>query len=234
MSTHIAAAPGDIAKTVLLPGDPLRARFIAETYLENPVCYSEIRGMYGFTGTYKGHRVSVQGTGMGCPSIGIYASELIKFYGVQNLVRIGTAGSTDPGYGLGHVVLAQCACTDCGINHQRFGSIQYAPVPSFELLKKADSVAGELGITHSVAPVFTSDQFYDDRGEEKYALLKRYGVCAVEMETAELYTLAAGNGVNALAILTVSDLMYGDFASASAETRRTAYGDMITIALSLA
>ncbi|MGP1419044.1 MAG: purine-nucleoside phosphorylase [Sphaerochaetaceae bacterium] len=234
MSIHIAAKEGQIASTVLLPGDPLRAKFIAEHYLENPVCYSQIRGMHGFTGTYNGIPVSVQGTGMGAPSISIYVNELIKFYGARNLIRIGTAGSTSELYPLGHVVLAQAACSDSGINPQRFGTVQFAPAASFDLLSKAHAKAKELGIDASVGSVLSSDLFYDDNGTQKCSLLKNCGVYAVEMETCELYTLAAMHHVKALAILTISDLMYGSFESASAETRQTAYSDMIRIALELA
>lgn len=234
MSIHIAAQEGQIAPTVLLPGDPLRAKFIAENFLKDAVCYSQTRGMYGFTGTYNGIPVSVQGTGMGGPSIHIYASELITKYGARNLIRIGTAGSLSEEYPLGHIVLAQAACSDGGINPSRFGLMQFAPAASFDLLRRAYDKSNELGLGASVSTVVSNDQFYDERGDEKYALMKQYGAYAVEMETCELYTLAARHHVNALAILTISDLMYGSMESASAETRQTAYTGMIRLALELA
>ncbi|MDY4889306.1 MAG: purine-nucleoside phosphorylase [Sphaerochaetaceae bacterium] len=234
MSIHIAAKEGQVASTVLLPGDPLRAKFIAENFLDEIVCYSEVRGMYGFTGTYNGIPVSVQGTGMGGPSISIYANELIRYHGAKNLIRVGTAGSTSEKYPLGHVVLAQAACSDGGINSQRFGSLQFAPVASFDLLSQASARAAQLGMDFSIGSVFSSDQFYDEKGTRKCELMKEYGVCAVEMETCELYTLAAFHGVRALSVVTISDLMYGNFESDSSIARQTAYTNMIHLALELA
>lgn len=229
---HNAAAKGDIAEKILLPGDPMRARFIAENYLESPVCYNEVRGMYGFTGTYKGERVSVQGTGMGMPSIHIYASELIQEYGVKKLIRVGTCGSFKEGIDLKDVVIAMASTTDSGMNRDRFGNISFAPTASFELLRAAADKAKELQIKAVVSNIFTSDKFYDDRGKEKNALLASYGVAAVDMETCELYTLALKYGVEALTMLTVSDnLLTGG--RCTAEERQTAFGDMIRIALEI-
>lgn len=229
---HNMANKGDIAEKVLLPGDPMRAKFIAETFLENPVCYNEVRGMYGFTGTYKGERVSVQGTGMGMPSMHIYASELIREYGAKRLIRVGTCGSLREGIDLKDVVIAMASTTDSGMNKDRFGSISFAPTASFSLLKAAWEKAEELQVKAVVSNIFTSDKFYDDRGNEKNALLASYGVAAVDMETCELYTLALKYGVEALTMLTVSDnLLTGE--KCTAEERQTAFLDMIRIALEI-
>lgn len=229
---HNMANKGDIAEKVLLPGDPMRAKFIAENFLENPVCYNEVRGMYGFTGTYKGERVSVQGTGMGMPSMHIYASELIREYGAKRLIRVGTCGSLREGIDLKDVVIAMASTTDSGMNKDRFGSISFAPTASFSLLKAAWEKAEELQVKAVVSNIFTSDKFYDDRGNEKNALLASYGVAAVDMETCELYTLALKYGVEALTMLTVSDnLLTGE--KCTAEERQTAFLDMIRIALEI-
>ncbi|WP_373214465.1 purine-nucleoside phosphorylase [Ruminococcus sp. 5_1_39BFAA] len=229
---HNMANKGDIAEKVLLPGDPMRAKFIAENFLENPVCYNEVRGMYGFTGTYKGERVSVQGTGMGMPSMHIYASELIREYGAKRLIRVGTCGSLREGIDLKDVVIAMASTTDSGMNKDRFGSISFAPTASFSLLKAAWEKAEELQVKAVVSNIFTSDKFYDDRGNEKNALLASYGVAAVDMETCELYTLALKYGVDALTMLTVSDnLLTGE--KCTAEERQTAFLDMIRIALEI-
>ncbi len=228
MSTHINAKEGAIAESVLLPGDPLRAKFIAENFLENPVCYNEVRGMYGFTGTYKGKRVSVQGTGMGQPSISIYATELFKFYGVQNAIRVGTCGSVQENVALRDVLLAQAACTDSSLNTQRFNGMHYAPASDFSLLKQADLQAEKMGLKHTVGLCVSSDNFYDDK--ENWKLWAKYGVVGIEMESAELYTLAAKFKRKALAILTVSDhiLLGGE---TTAEERQTSFTNMIKLAL---
>ncbi|MBP5575990.1 MAG: purine-nucleoside phosphorylase [Treponema sp.] len=228
MSTHINAKEGAIAESVLLPGDPLRAKFIAENFLENPVCYNEVRGMYGFTGTYKGKRVSVQGTGMGQPSISIYATELFKFYGVQNAIRVGTCGSVQKDLELRDVLLAQAACTDGSMNTHRFNGMHYAPAADFSLLKQADLQAEKMGLKHKVGLCVSSDNFYDDK--ENWKLWAQYGVAGIEMEAAELYTLAAKFGRKALAILTVSDhiLLGGE---TTAEERQTSFTNMIKVAL---
>lgn len=232
MSVHIGAKENDIASTVLLPGDPLRAKFIAETFFENPVCYNEVRGMYGFTGTYKGKRVSVQGTGMGIPSISIYTHELIESYGVKNLIRVGTCGALKEDIKLRDVILAMSASTDSNVNNLRFNNINYAPTASFKLLKKAYDAAQQKGINTKVGSIFSSDTFYaDDPNISK--LMAKFGSLAVEMEAAALYTIAAQFGVDALSILTVSDsLVTGEVTTA--EERQKTFTNMIEIALELA
>ena len=231
MSTHIGAKNGDIAEAVLLPGDPLRAKFIAENFLENPVCYNEIRGMYGFTGTYKGKKVSVQGTGMGQPSLSIYVNELFRFYGVQKAIRVGTTGAVQKETRLRDVILAISACTDSAINTHRFGGRHFAPAASFNLLKTAYVEAKALGIEPLVGPVVSSDVFYDD--DEVWKLWAEYGILGIEMEAAELYTLAARFKREALAILTVSDhIALGT--STSAEERQSTFKAMMEIALNTA
>ena len=228
MSTHINAPEGAIAQTVLLPGDPLRAKFIAENFLKDAICYNEVRGMYGFTGTYNGKRISVQGTGMGQPSLSIYVQELFQFYGVQNAVRIGTCGSISEDVKLRDIILANGACTDSSLQSQRFGLMHYSPVPSFKLLNAAYNKANELGLKTVVAPCVSSDRFYD--ANENWKLWKKYGAAGIEMEAAELYTLAAEFKRNALAILTVSDhIITGE--ATTAEERQTTFKDMMKLAL---
>lgn len=232
MSIHIGAKQGDIAKTILLPGDPLRAKYIAETFLENPVCYNEVRGMYGFTGTYQGKKVSVQGTGMGMPSMSIYANELIEEYGVQRLIRIGTCGSMQEDVHIRDLVLAMSASTDSRMNQLRFKGKDFAPTATFSLLKEAYEEAIAQGIQPQVGNVITSDFFYHDE-PDTWKEWAAYGVLAVEMETAALYTLAAKYKVEALTILTVSDsLVTGE--QTSAEERQTSFKQMMQVALSLA
>ena len=228
MSTHINAPEGAIAQTVLLPGDPLRAKFIAENFLKDAKCYNEVRGMYGFTGSYNGKRISVQGTGMGQPSLSIYVQELFQFYGVQNAVRIGTCGSISEDVKLRDIILANGACTDSSLQSQRFGLMHYSPVPSFKLLNAAYNKANELGLKTVVAPCVSSDRFYD--ANENWKLWKKYGAAGIEMEAAELYTLAAEFKRNALAILTVSDhIITGE--ATTAEERQTTFKDMMKLAL---
>ena len=185
---HIGANKGDIAETILLPGDPLRAKYIAETFLEDVVCYNNVRGMLGFTGTYKGKRVSVQGTGMGIPSIGIYAHELIAEYGCKNLIRIGTAGSTHEDVKIRDVVIAMAASTDSNINKLRFNGADYASCANPELFIKAYELGKERNISIKAGNILTSDTFYGDEvdGWKKWA---KFGILCVEMETAQLYTL---------------------------------------------
>ena len=230
MSLHLGASEGAVADNVLLPGDPLRAKYIAETYLQDPVCYNSIRGMLGFTGTYQGKRVSVQGTGMGMPSISIYVNELLQSYKVRRLIRVGTCGSMNPLLRLKDLLLASASTTDSAMNHERFGSMSYAPVPDFGLLLAAYQKAVEMKLSFQVGQVFTSDQFYDDRLEEKTKLLARYGVLACDMETSELYTLAAKYNAKALTIMTVSDsLVTGE--SVPPLDRQTTFNDMMELAL---
>lgn len=228
MSTHIGAKPGEIAESILLPGDPLRAKFIAENFLENPVCYNEIRGMYGFTGTYKGQKVSVQGTGMGQPSLSIYANELFRFYGVQKAIRVGTTGAVQKETKLRDVILAMSASTDSSLNTHRFGGRHFAPTASFNLLKKAYDNAVAIGLTPQVGTIVSSDMFYDDA--EAWKLWAQYGILGIEMEAAELYTLAAQFKREALAILTVSDHIV-EGTTTTAEERQTSFKAMMEIAL---
>ena len=231
MSTHINAPEGAIAQAILLPGDPLRAKFIAENFLENPVCYNEVRGMFGFTGTYKGKKVSVQGTGMGQPSLSIYVNELFQFYNVQTAIRVGTCGAINKNIHVRDTILANSACTDSAIITQRFGNLHYAPSANFDLLYTAYNKAKENNINVAVGPCASSDLFYDDNANwKKWA---EYGVLGVEMEAAELYTLAAIYNRKALAILTVSDhIITGE--QTTAEERQVTFKDMIKIALETA
>ncbi|PSL41889.1 purine-nucleoside phosphorylase [Planomicrobium soli] len=231
MSVHINAKKGDIADTILLPGDPLRAKYIAETFLEDVTCYNEVRNMFGYTGTYKGKRISVQGTGMGVPSISIYVTELMQEYDVQKLIRVGTCGSIHKDVKLRDVIIAQSASTNSKMNELIFNGISYAPTADFDLLLKAYNAGVEKGLNLRVGNVFTEDVFYNEFAEhEKWA---QYGVLGLEMESAALYTLAAKFGRQALAILTVSDhLLTGEVTTA--EERQTTFNDMIVVALDAA
>ncbi|HEY4552456.1 MAG TPA: purine-nucleoside phosphorylase [Bacillaceae bacterium] len=231
MSIHIGASPNDIAETVLLPGDPLRAKYIAETFLENVTCYNQVRSMFGYTGTYKGKRISVQGTGMGVPSISIYINELMQSYNVQNLIRVGTCGAIQKDVKVRDVILAMSSSTDSQMNRIIFGSVDYAPTASFDLLKKAYDTGLERGLNLKVGNVFTADMFYNDHAEhEKWA---KYGILAIEMETSALYTLAAKYGRKALSVLTVSDhILTGE--ETTAEERQSTFNDMIEVALDAA
>ncbi|WP_102128082.1 purine-nucleoside phosphorylase [Deinococcus planocerae] len=232
MSVHLNAEPGQIAETVLLPGDPLRARHIAETFFENPVQHNSVRGMLGYTGTYRGVRVSVQGTGMGIASCMIYVNELIRDYGCRTLIRVGTCGSYQEGVHVRDLVLAQAACTDSNINNIRFGARNFAPIADFGLLMRAYQIARERGFSTHVGNIMSSDTFYHD-DPEHFRLWARYGVLAVEMEAAGLYTLAAGYGVRALTVLTVSDHLVTR-EETSAEERQQTFNQMIEVALDAA
>ncbi|RZI78995.1 MAG: purine-nucleoside phosphorylase, partial [Microbacterium sp.] len=206
MSTHIGAQPGQIAPTVLLPGDPLRARWIAETFLDDAACYTEVRGMYGYTGTWQGEPVSVQGSGMGQPSMAIYVNELFAEYDVQQIIRVGSCGALTERVAIRDVVLASGACTDSAMNRHRFLGLDYAPVADFGLLSRANAAAEALeDVTHHVGLIYSSDSFYNPRAAELGKPLVDHGVLAVEMEASSLYTLAASYGRKALAICTVSD-----------------------------
>jgi purine-nucleoside phosphorylase len=231
MSIHINAKKGDIADTILLPGDPLRAKYIAETFLEDVTQYNEVRNMFGYTGTYKGKRISVQGTGMGVPSISIYVTELMQEYDVQKLIRVGTCGAIQKDVHVRDVILAQSASTDSKMNEIIFNGISYAPTADFDLLLKSYNAGIKKGLDLKVGNVFTEDVFYNEYAQhEKWA---QYGVLAVEMEAAALYTLAAKFGRQALAILTVSDhILTGE--ATSAEERQTTFNDMIEVALEAA
>ncbi|WML34847.1 purine-nucleoside phosphorylase [Clostridium sp. OS1-26] len=229
MSVHINAKEGQIAESILLPGDPLRAKFIAENFLQDVICYNEVRGMYGFTGTYKGKKVSVQGTGMGIPSISIYANELIQSYGVKNLIRVGTCGSFQESVKVRDMVIGMAASTDSNVNKIRFNGRDFAPTASFKLLKKAYDIAVEKGIEPKVGNIFSSDTFYHD-DPDAWKHWAKFGCLAVEMEAAGLYTLAAKYGVDALTILTVSDhLITGELTTA--EERQKTFTSMMEIAL---
>jgi purine-nucleoside phosphorylase len=232
MSTHIAAKPGEIAEAILLPGDPLRAKFIAETYLENAKQYTDVRNILGYTGMYKGKQVSVQGTGMGLPSFSIYIHELFNDYGVKRAIRIGTAGAIQKSLKLKDMVLAMSASTDSGINTHRFGGRTYAPTASWALLKTAWDTAAAKGWTPAVGNVVSTDLFYTDDPDE-WKIWARYGVLALEMEASELYTVAAKFGREALAILTISDHLVTDEQTTSAE-RQTAFTRMMEVALETA
>lgn len=233
MSVHIGAKQGDIADKILLPGDPLRAQFIAETYLEDVQQYNSVRGMYGFTGTYKGERISVQGTGMGAPSISIYANELIQSYDVKKLIRVGTCGAIQKDVKVRDVILAQGATTDSQQNQLIFDHITYAPLADFDLLKKAYDISMNKELNPKVGNIFTSDTFYRDNAEEVNTLLAKYKVLAIEMESSALYTLAAKFDRQALSILTVSDhIITGE--ETSAEERQTSFNEMMEVALETA
>jgi purine-nucleoside phosphorylase len=233
MSTHIGAAAGDIAPTVLLPGDPLRARWVAETFLDDARCYNEVRGMLGYTGTWQGHRVSVQGSGMGQPSMAIYVNELFREYDVQQVVRIGSCGALTEEVGLRDVVLGIGACTDSSMNRLRFHGLDYAPVADFGLLRAAhDAAAAMPDVTAHVGLIYSGDSFYSPR-PELLAPLVEHGVLAVDMEASALYTLAAGYRRKALVVDTVSDHVVTGAETTSAE-REQSFGAMVQIALAAA
>ncbi|NBJ69265.1 MULTISPECIES: purine-nucleoside phosphorylase [Clostridia] len=230
MSVHIGAKQGEIADKILLPGDPLRAKFIAETFLENPKQYNEVRGMLGYTGTYKGEKISVQGTGMGVPSISIYVNELIQSYDVKKLIRVGTCGAIQKDVKVRDVILAQGSTTDSQMNRMVFGGIDYAPLADFELLKNAYDAGVAKGLNLKVGNVFTSDTFYRDNAKEVNEKLAAYKVLAVEMETTALYTLAAKFDRQALSVLTVSDhILTGE--ETTAQERQTTFHEMMEVAL---
>ncbi|NVN19602.1 purine-nucleoside phosphorylase [Muricauda sp. HICW] len=232
MSTHIEAKQGEIAATVLMPGDPLRAKWIAETFLEDAFCYNKIRGMLGYTGTYKGQRISVQGSGMGMPSAMIYFHELIQDYEVKNIIRVGSAGSYQENVKINDVVLAMAASTTSGINNSKFINSDYSPTANFELFIKAVNYAQEHKIPIKAGNVLSSDEFYVDDPEE-YKLWAQYGVLCVEMETAGLYTIAAKYNIKALSILTISDSLVTK-ERLSAHARESSFKDMVKIALAAA
>ncbi|MGW7684502.1 purine-nucleoside phosphorylase [Kribbella sp. NPDC054772] len=232
MSIHIAAEKGQIAPRVLFPGDPLRAKWIAETYLEDVICYTEIRNMFGFTGTYKGERISVQGSGMGQPSASIYAHELFAEYDVQTLIRVGTCGALTEAVRVRDVIVAMSASTDSQMNRLRFHGIDYAPTADYKLLRAAVDAAEAAGLNVHVGQVFSGDLFYNDR-PDLVSRTAEYGVLGIEMEAAALYTLAAKFGRRALGIMTVSDHLITK-EETSAEERQTTFSEMITIALDAA
>jgi purine-nucleoside phosphorylase len=229
MSIHIAAAPGQIAPRVLMPGDPLRARWIAENFLDDATCYSEVRNMLGYTGTFRGEPVSVQGSGMGQPSLAIYANELFRDYEVQQLVRVGSCGGLSLDLHLRDVVIAISAATDSSMNRHRFHGFDYSATASFGLLRAAYDATVAKGDNPVVAQVFTSDSFYHPRPELTDILID-HGIVAVEMEASALYTLAAGFKRQVLAICTVSDHVKTGEETTSQEREQT-FGDMVEIGL---
>jgi purine-nucleoside phosphorylase len=232
VSTHIGAAPGDVAPLVLLPGDPLRAKWIAETFLDDARCYTDVRGMYGFTGTWQGRPVSVQGSGMGQPSMAIYVNELFAEYAVQSVVRVGSCGALTERLAIRDVVIASGACTDSSMNRIAFEGLDYAPVADFGLLRGAVEAAERRRTPVHVGLLFSSDSFYPARPELS-ARMVGYGVLAVEMEASALYTLAAKHGRRGLAICTVSDHVVTGEETTAAEREQT-FGEMVEIALAAA
>ncbi|KJB87428.1 purine nucleoside phosphorylase DeoD-type [Paenibacillus sp. E194] len=234
MSVHIEAKKGEIAPVALMPGDPLRAKYIAETFLENAKCHNQVRGMLGFTGTYKGKPVSVQGSGMGVPSFAIYATELIQDYDVKTIIRIGTCGAIQHDVKLRDVLIAQAVCTDSSLNTNRFPGYAFAPIGNFDLIKTAYDIGMEKKLNLRVGNILCSDIFYtEDNNKETMLKLGAYGVLAVEMETAALYTLAAKHQINGLAMFTVSDHILTGEATTS-EERQLTFNDMIEVALETA
>ena len=229
---HIQAKLGDFAETVLMPGDPLRAKFIAETYLENPVLVNNVRGVQGYTGTYRGKRVSVMASGMGQPSIGIYSYELYHFYGVQTIIRVGSCGSFDPDLHVQDLILAQGACTNGNYASQYRLPGTFAPIASFSLLRRAAEECEKKGARYKVGNILSSDTFYDDANSGmEWA---KMGVLGVEMESAALYCNAARAGKNALCICTVSDSFIYPDENLTAEERQTSFTKMMEIALAIA
>ena len=232
MTIHIGAKPGEIADTVLLPGDPLRAKWAAETFLQSPKCINEVRGMLGYTGTSKGNPVTIHGSGMGMPSLSIYVNELIKDFDVKTLVRIGSAGGMSSKVKLRDVVIAMTSSTLSTPSLGMFKEINYAPCADYDLLSAAVAAAQHLKIRAHVGGIYSSDVFYDER-PDLTEQLARHGILAVEMETAELYNLAARYGRRALSVCTISDHLITN-ESMESEERERSFGDMVEIALTAA
>lgn len=232
MTVHIGAKPGEIAETVLMPGDPYRARWAAETFLENPVLVNEVRGMLGYTGTWRGHRVTIHGSGMGMPSLSIYANELIRDFGAKTLIRIGSAGGMQPHVKIRDVVLAMSCVSLSTPSMGIFRELNFAPPADFGLLCAAQKVARDKGIRSHVGAIYSSDVFYDERPDLS-EIMTRHGVLCVEMEAAELYNLCARYGARGLAVLTISDHLQTGEALPSAD-RQSSFGDMVEVALGAA
>lgn len=232
MTVHIGAKPGEIAETVLMPGDPRRAEWAARQFLNDVDCVNDVRGMLGFTGTWNGHRVSIQGSGMGMPSLSIYANELLKDYGAKTLIRIGSCGAMQKSVALRDIVIAMTATTLSTPSRGIFRELSFAPCADFGLLEAAVCAAREKGISPHVGGIYSSDVFYDERPDLNEQMI-RHGVLAVEMEAAELYTVAARYGARALAVLTVSDHLLTHEALPSGDRERS-FGQMVEIALSAA
>ncbi|KGJ87590.1 purine-nucleoside phosphorylase [Colwellia psychrerythraea] len=226
---HIAAQPGEFAETVLMPGDPLRAKFIADNFLENAKCITQVRNMFGYTGTYKGKRVSVMGSGMGVPSISIYATELYKDYGVEKIIRIGSCGAVRDDIKIRDIIIGMAASTDSNVNRQRFHNVDFAACADFSLLKSVVDTAEKLGKPVHVGNIFTADLFYTPQ-PEMFATMEKYGILAVEMEAAGLYGVAAEYGKKALTVLTVSDHIKTGEQTTAAE-RETTFKDMMELTL---
>ena len=226
---HISAAPGEFAEAILLPGDPLRAKYIAEKFLDDARQVTAVRNMLGFTGTYRDMPVSVMGTGMGIPSASIYATELVKDYGVKRLVRVGSCGGVGEGIALRDVVLASGACTDSQVNRARYGGQDFAAIADFGLLRSAADAAAAAGVDVRVGNVHSAELFYDPRSTQ-LEMFRRMGVLAIEMEAAGLYGVAAEFGARALGIMSVSDLVPSGDQTSSDERERT-FDDMVTVAL---
>lgn len=232
MTVHINAKPGDIAETVLLPGDPYRARWAAQTFLTDAVLVNEVRGMLGYTGTWRGHRVTIHGSGMGQPSIAIYAHELMVDYGAKTLIRIGSAGALQPHVAVRDLVLAQAASTLGGPSAALFREMKFAPVADFGLLSAAHTAAKSMAVPVHVGGIYTSDAFYDER-QDLADQLQRHNCLCIEMETAELYTLAARHKARALSVLTISDhILTGE--ALPADQRERSFGAMVELALTAA
>ena len=232
MTTHIGARKDQIAETVLMPGDPYRARWAAATFLEGAELVNEVRGMLGFTGTWRGNRVTIQGSGMGMPSLSIYANELICEYGAQTLIRIGSCGGMQPYVGIRDVIIAMSATTITSPSSPIFKSVNYAPTANYDLLAAAVAAAKSKGTKTHVGGIYSTDVFYAERPDLDEQMV-RHGILGVEMEAAELYTLAARHGRRALAVLTVSDHLQTGEALPS-EDREKTFGDMVEIALEAA
>lgn len=233
MTPHNSAKPGDYAEAVLLPGDPLRARWIAETFLSDAVCVNQVRNCLGFTGTYKGRRVSVQATGMGQPSTAIYVHELLNVYGIKTLIRVGTCGGLNTKVKVRDVVIGAAASTDSTIIKGAFGNYNYAPAADFSLLRAAANKADEKGYTAHVGGIVSSDIFYHPSGLEAYGKLIEHGVLGVEMEAATVYTLAARFGAKALTICTMTDCLITG-AEIDADARQSSLKEMVELALEVA
>jgi purine-nucleoside phosphorylase len=229
MTVHIGAKTGEIAETVLMPGDPYRAKWAAETFLTDAVCVNQVRGMLGFTGTWKGHRVSIQGSGMGMPSLSIYANELIRDYGAQTLIRIGSCGGMQDSVKVRDVILAMTASTLSTPSRGIFRELNFAPCADYGLLSRAANAAEALKVRTHVGGIYSSDVFYDERPDLNEQM-ERHGILGVEMEAAELYILAARHKRRALAVLTVSDHLKTGEALPAADREKT-FGDMVEIAL---
>lgn len=232
MTIHIGAAPGDIAETVLMPGDPRRAKWAAERFLDGAVCVNETRGMLGYTGIWKGNRVSIQGSGMGMPSLSIYANELLRDYGAKTLIRIGSCGAMQDHVALRDIVIAMTATTLSTPSSGLFRELNFAPCADFGLLESAVASARGHGVATHVGGIYSSDVFYDERPDLNEQMV-RHGILAVEMEAAELYTVAARFKARALAVLTVSDHLSTGAALPSDE-REQSFGEMVEIALDAA